>query len=386
MTLVGIIVLQRFAIPIGGPGVSLAFVLTLVVVLVLAVTGGLVHDLTRVLLFTAATAACGVAAWLYTLGGHQISTASFFLLIVVYLPWLFRVPESRGRQAGAAWLSRLFIRTMLAAAAVAVLQMVTQLLDVWTYVDPIKANVAEPYLLAAYNTSIPIEYASPIVKSQAFVFLEPSFLSQFLGLAIILGILTRIPLWQLGLLGVAMFCTYSGTGIILLAVGVVLILLRSPRSIRPSMIVLAAVALTALLLSPYAAPLLNRTSEAGDNSSSLSLRFVIPYEQVAAGLEQEPQRYLRGAGPGASERVLESDREGSGLAVVYTVAPKLLFEYGMLAGSLFLLFFLVTLLRRGPYRVIPGSLIVMLGFLSGSLLQPHVLLVAWLLSAVWARE
>jgi len=29
---------------------------------------------------------------------------------------------------------------------------------------------------------------------------------------------------------------------------------------------------------------------------------------------------------------------------------------------------------------------VMLLFLSGSLLQPHTLLIAWLLSAVWSRE
>ena len=33
-----------------------------------------------------------------------------------------------------------------------------------------------------------------------------------------------------------------------------------------------------------------------------------------------------------------------------------------------------------------GLLVVMLGFLSGSLLQPHSLLLAWLLTAVWARE
>lgn len=217
-------------------------------------------------------------------------------------------------------------------------------------------------------------------------FLEPSFLSQFLGFALILAILQRAPLWQLGILGLATFCTYSGTGMILLAVGLVIILARAPRAIRPSMIIIGAVGVTALMLSPYAEPLLNRSGEATDSTSSLSLRFVAPYQQVAAGLEQEPLRYLTGAGPGASERVLESAREGSGLAVVYTIIPKVIFEYGLLAGTLFLTFLAVTLFRRPPGPVVPTALAIMLALLSGSLLQPHTILIAWLLSAVWARE
>jgi hypothetical protein len=182
-----------------------------------------------------------------------------------------------------------------------------------------------------------------------------------------------------------MFCTYSGTGIVLFAVGLMVVLVRAPRAIRPSMVAIGAVGIAALLLSPYAEPLLDRTDEASDSSSSLSLRFVAPYQQVASGLEQEPWRYLIGSGPGASERVLESARDGSGLAVVYTIIPKVIFEYGFLAGSLFLTFLAVALFRRPPAPIVPLALAVMLALLSGSLLQPHTILLAWLLSAVWAR-
>ena len=379
------IALQRFALPLGSDGISMTLAVGLLCVSALVLSGGLVHDTTRLILFAAAAAACGLATWLVTMHSGEASVNSFLLLVVVYLPWLFRVPDAKGREVGASWLSGLFVKIMLAFALVAIAQMVTQVAGLWRYQDPLE-KLPQKLLLADYNTTIPIEYLSPIMKSQGFLFLEPSFLSQFLAVAILVGVMRRVALWQLVVCGLAMVCTYSGTGMVLLAAGLVAILVRSPRQIRPSMVALAALGVVALLVSPYAAPLLSRTAEVSDSTSSLSLRFVEPYLQVAQGLEASPGRYLIGAGSGTAERLLENDREGSGLAVVYTVAPKLLFEYGMLAGSLFLMFFLVTLLRRGPYRVIPGSLVVMLGFLSGSLLQPHSLLLAWLLTAVWARE
>lgn len=152
------------------------------------------------------------------------------------------------------------------------------------------------------------------------------------------------------------------------------------------MVLLAVVTATIFVLSPYAEPLLERTDEVETSDSSLSLRFVAPYREVVNGLSQEPVRYLVGAGPGSAERVLENAREGSGLAVVYTVVPKIIFEYGLIGGSLFLAFFLATILRRPRSAVLPGTLAVMLLFLSGSLLQPHTLLIAWLLAAVWSPD
>ena len=127
-------------------------------------------------------------------------------------------------------------------------------------------------------------------------------------------------------------------------------------------------------------------NRASNSASSLSLRFVLPYDQVAQGLSEDPGRYLVGAGPGSAERLLENARQGTGLAVVYTIAPKVIFEYGVPAGVLFLIFLGCCLFRGPPHRVVPGALVVMLGLLSGSLLQPHTLLVAWLLSVVWSRD
>ena len=127
-----VIVGQRFALPIGDEGVSVTLVLALIAVLILVVSGGLTHDLARVGLFLLATAACGLTAWLHTLSGDAVSTNSFFLLLVIYVPWLFRVPDDRGRQIGAKWLVGLYLRVMVAIGVIAIVQMVVQVLGLWT--------------------------------------------------------------------------------------------------------------------------------------------------------------------------------------------------------------------------------------------------------------
>lgn len=386
ITLVLVLLLQRFALPVGTEGISITLAVALVVLSALVLTGQLVHDLPRLVLFALSVAVCGVVTWISGLGNVDVSLGSFLLLAVVYVPWVFRVPDAATSRHGSAVLANTYVTFMVVAAVVAVLQLVSQLVGVWVYHDPLAETVPQEWLLSQYNTSIPTEYASPIYKSQAFVFLEPSFLSQFLALALIVGIVRRVAWWKLLVLGLAMFCTYSGTGIVLLALGLLIVLFRTPRRIRPGFVVFGVVAVAVIASSPFAAPLLGRTSETSNSGSSLSLRFVQPYQGVVEGLADEPERYLVGAGPGSAERLLENDRHGAGLAVVYTIVPKVYFEYGLVAGSAFLAFLGLALYRRPPAPVVPGALVIMLGLLSGSLLQPHTLLVAWLLTVVWGRE
>ena len=90
-----------------------------------------------------------------------------------------------------------------------------------------------------------------------------------------------------------------------------------------------------------------------------------------------------GAGPGASERLLESGRYAGGQAVVYTIAPKMAFEYGLIAAVIFVGFLLVSILRGPPIPVLPTVVAFMVLLLSGSLLQPHTILTAWMLTSLW---
>jgi hypothetical protein len=279
---------------------------------------------------------------------------------------------------------RTFVRLMVVTAVIGGLQMLAQLLLGWRYEDYLASWLPSEFLVVNFNTANQIAYDNPIVKANAFYFLEPSFLCQFCALALIISLLLRAPAWQPLLLGLGMAATLSGTGILLLVGGVIVLFLRVPSRIKPSYLIAGILGLIIIFQTPAAGILLDRRSEASQQNSSGSLRFVQPYTEVAAGLAEDPDRYLVGAGAGSSERLLESTRGGGqGVAVVYSIAPKLGFEYGLIAAVIFVVFLLVSILRGPPVPALPSSIIVMIFFLSGSLLQPHTILTAWLLTSIW---
>jgi hypothetical protein len=374
---------QRFVLPLGATPIGVPLVAAYAGVLLLRVRGGLRYNRVRTELFLLAAGALLIVTWANTFEGSGWSLNSLLLLLVLYLPWVFCISPQYADQMRV--LLRGFVRLMVAAAATALAQMTTQLAGVWAYEDYIDTFVPPDWLAQGYNTSFPMTYNSPIYKANAFLFLEPSFLCQFLALGILVGLLIKAPAWQLLLLGLGMACTLSGTGILLLIAGLVLLLLRYRQAIRPSYVIAGALALLVIFQTPAAPFLLDRRDETTQQGSSGYLRFVQPYTEVIAGLDAEPERYVIGAGPGSADRLLESGLGGKGEAVVYTIAPKIVFEYGLVAGTVFVAFLLVSVLRGPPLRVLPGAMIVMIFFLSGSLLQPHTIITAWVLTSIWGR-
>lgn len=371
---------QRFVLPIGFP-IAIPLIATYLAVLLLRLRGGVRYNRVRTELYVLAAAAVVLASWISLRSGTEVSVNSLFLLLILYLPWVFCLASPFSDLVTT--LLRRFVWLMVLAASVGVLQMGAQLAGVWAYQDLVELVVPEAWLLADYNTTFPIAYESPIIKSNAFLFLEPSFLCQFCALALIVGILVRAPAWQLLILGLGMASTLSGTGILLLVVGSILIVIRDPRRIRPVYIITGVIGLIAVFLTPAAEMLLERTGETSQQGSSGYLRFVQPYTEVINGLSEKPERYLVGAGPGTSDRLLESDRGRAGEAVVYTIAPKLAFEYGLIAAVLFMAFMLVSISRGPPLPALAGAVIFMIFILSGSLLTPHTVATAWLLTSLW---
>jgi hypothetical protein len=211
-------------------------------------------------------------------------------------------------------------------------------------------------------------------------------MSQYCAIAVLIGLTLRVRAWKLLVLVAGLASAVSGTGVILLLIGLVLQLLRAPRVIRPTYAVAGALALALVLVSPVASYLLNRTGEVSQQQSSGYSRFIAPYEQANKGLEKEPERYLVGGGPGSVDRVLPSNRTGAGTVVLYGVIPKLTFEYGIVAGGLFLIFLVVGMVDGAPFRVLPGAFLVMTFFLSGGLLQPQTAYLAWVFTGLGSSE
>jgi hypothetical protein len=382
--LIVVVVGQRFSIPFGSAPIALPLIASFVGILLLRLRGGIQYNRVRTELYIAAGAVIVACAWFTSWRGDNVSLNSLGLLLVIYLPWVFCVATQFSDLVIP--LLRTFVRLMVFSAIVGCVQMVAQLLLGWKYEDYLETWVPEEWLTQGFNTSYQLAWNNPVTKANSFYFLEPSFLCQYLALALIISLLIRAPAWQALVLGVGMAATLSGTGILLLVVGIAMLFVLVPNRIRPSYLVAGILGLAIVFSTPAADILLDRRDETSQEGSSGYIRFVQPFTEVSTGLAEDPTRYVVGAGAGASDRLLESSaKDGDGAAVVYGIAPKMAFEYGLIAAVLFVAFLLVSILRGPPLPVLPTSVIIMIFFLSGSLLQPHTVMLAWILTSIWGR-
>ncbi|MPQ97956.1 hypothetical protein GB931_08470 [Modestobacter sp. I12A-02628] len=374
------LVTQRLGLPLTAGSVSLSLPITYVAVVVLLVRRRLTVSRLRLELFVLAATACLAAVAWVSLDGVSYSMTSLLLLIAVYVPWTLRSTD--GDTTGLVHAANVFLHSMLVLAAVGIVQLGSQLVGVWSYRDYLADVVPEDLFIPIYNTNIPLLFGSSSFKANAFVMIEPSFLSQFCALAVVIGLMTHVRAWKILVLCGGLASAVSGTGIVLLLAGVLLLLLRAPQRIRISHVVAAAVVVLITLLGPTAPLLLGRTGEVSQTNSSGNTRFVTPYTSAVERLESEPGLYLAGGGPGMSDGVAATPGQ---IGANFTIVPKLVLEYGLLAGGLFTLFLLFCLLDGVPWRVVPGTVVVMLFFLSGALLQPQTAFIAWILTGLGAH-
>ena len=380
LLVVTLVLFQRFVVP--GPAISIAVPIVLVVLVVLGVRGHIVADLTRTGLYIAAMIACMLAALLSsTWFGLEMSLNSLALLAVVYLPFCCRLGPELGARLPE--VLELFQRLMLAAATVCIAQWGAQLAG-WEFRDLL--DVVPPQWLAStieFNLSYPLYYGSSINKSNGVVFLEPSFASQFLALAIIVQLLLGRARWRLVLFGVALLTTLSGTGMLLLSVGLAVLAMRrgGQWTVKASMAV--AVVVVVVSATPAGSLIAERFSEGSQPGSSGHARFVAPYENVLTAVSSDVRALFLGRGAGSVTRDVQFFNP-LGIPANYAAVPKLVGEYGLPAALLFLAFVLTVFLWRVPSITLALMSCMLYFVLSSSLLQAPIIYVCWLLTGLWA--
>jgi hypothetical protein len=321
--LVSTLFLTRFALTLGERELSLPLVVMLLGSVFLIVTGAVQVSQTRVLLFCAAMAAMLIAT---VLGGSvRVSWASYLNVVVVYACYLAVAPDDREFERAVA-----LFRTMVLMVAIAgILQFFGQLVvkgpTLFTFVGIFPAQI----ISHGFNYVIPVPGLGGLNKSNGFFLVEPSSLSQLAALAIIIELEFFKPSWRLGVFGLALMLSFSGTGLLLFAAIVPLYMLR--RGWGGVLLVAAPAALFAaiVLAGPKLAVLLDRLSEFGSDQSSGFARFLSPFYLFNEYLFPRLDTTLFGMGPGAIEPYFK-------LASYQIHDPtwgKLIFEYG-LAGAL----------------------------------------------------
>src|ERR1700754_1233750 len=79
-------------------------------------------------------------------------------------------------------------------------------------------NLPTSIAIKGFDFLVPLYWLSPDFKSNGIFFAEPSLLSQFLAIGVVAEVVSRARLYRLTTLGGGLFCSYSGTGMIMLAI------------------------------------------------------------------------------------------------------------------------------------------------------------------------
>lgn len=363
--LVVVVVLQRIAVSPAGNEIPVIIPVLLAGLVVGLIRGRLGVDRTNatllvILLVTALTATLALMS-----RGSLPSVLSLGLMIAIYLPMAFR---SFGGALTTALVAKAFLCLMAVAAALSLLQFGLQYVGV-PNVDWFTELIPSQFLVHGFSPNAPIFYGSELRRSNAFFFLEPSFLSLFLGVAVLVAVRTGRGPALLSLLLAGMVPTLAGNGIIVLVPGL-LVTLLSPlrRNLLPLVPGLVATVIVGAA-TPLGARYLGRSTEAGSSGSSASFRFVQPYESLLPPSFETPFQALFGHGASSSDPYL--DTRGL-IDVTRPIVPKVLFEYGLLGAVGIILVLLVVFVAglRGRLWLIgllPAYFVINASFLQAEL-------------------
>lgn len=354
--------LQRFGFPLGDSAIALGLLVTLATMGLMAVRGLLQVDTARLALFAMVAAAAAVSA---AVNPSTASATSYLLFVALYVPFVFVTTTDR-----AFFLAtlRTFQNLVFVCAVLGVVQFLAQFVIHAEVLFTFKGLLPDAILMPGFNTAVPLTYGAALMKSNGFLLLEPSIFSQLLALALLVEILFFGRLLRLALFGLALPLSYSGTGILLLAVFLPLVVLH-----RRAVGLMIAGAVGVVVLIPFSGALqldiiLQRAGELQSTQTSGFARFVSAIWLLRDFVIDHTPALFFGLGPGSITGVLHS--------VPYEAHDptwgKLLFEYGIVGTLVFAVFFLASIFVGAHSKWLSGFLLFGFLFFGGVLLDPRV--------------
>lgn len=354
------IITQRLTLIQGERPVPVALVVYLLAAILLYMRKGVM--IRRGLLMGVLTVVCLLILTTVSTS-REVSYNSLSYLLILYLPFAFATSEGTPGAPVSNDGYRWFSNMMCCFAVIAMYQFGSQAFLHIPYSDPL-AVLPKDFTMTNYEVSYPIQYGSPIYKSNGYLFLEPSFLSQFLALALLIEILMFRRFWAVVLQILALATTFSGTGLLLIAITLPFAVIVNLHNRRVALLgIVATVAIVGAVLSNPA--VLKRSGEMNDSRSSASIRFNTPYERMTELSFENASSLLLGYGPGSADRLKVDDRIAN-----FPAIPKAVIEYGLIGGVPLLLLIAVRIFMGVGSLPIAVGLFCMQFFLSGALLQP----------------
>jgi hypothetical protein len=368
--------LSKFSVPpFGAMGLALVTPLLLLVAVGGFVSGLMVLHLRRALAFALMI---GTLLLLQVFAADGFSLGSMALLIVAHLPYVFQQRRSeRPRDE----ILRYFQQLAMVIAVLGIAQYCLQFLLGPALSFPIENLVPGDLTVAKYNKEAILHYGSEVRRANGVFMIEPSLFSQLMAIGLVTELVTRKRLACMAVLATAMLVSYSGTGLMLLAVCLVFEGVAQRRwAILAASAVLGVliVALGIVADVPMITNLVHRSSEFGSANSSGAQRFVGGFTLFEEMLWPEPLRAFFGYGAGSL--VGYAAKSPTRLAEMFLF--KAVFEYGLVGAGAYFGFLGYCIFTAAAPRVLRVAVCV--AIMIGGMFTPfgHILACGLLL---WPR-
>ena len=349
--------LQRFGVPFGDQALNIVGPIGLLIAVAGLLSGVLALQRGRLLIYLLLLTLVAVDMMYNSVGlpayNAQTSTPSIlqFLGITGFAIFVFAEPMDEEE------FFRLINKFMLMIAVAGIIQFFIQFagVQIFSFTGFLPASMlAETFWNMQISTGI-----GELYKSNGFFLVEPSVMSQFMAMAIIIEMLYFRRLLYLSLLGLGFVLAFSGTGGLVLFGFVLAVALRlGLRGLMVAVLLLlfgAVAAGAVMFISPgIADTVAGRLSEFSTPGTSGFNRFVTPFWLISDALKEYPMSALFGIGGGTSEHLT--------VAYDYNVNTpiKIALEYGFPVLTMYFALFLVaTRTPRQSVLVVPAFVLLM---------------------------
>ena len=308
-----------------------------------------------------------------------VSLPSYSLLLVLYFPVFFRMRQTQVAAEAYSLAIGCFLSASRVLAVIGIVQFAAQFLIRSPFIFDISPLFPQ-FLLTTGNFNTVID-AGGFFKANGLFQREPSGLSGWMAIAIIVEYANRRRIWNLALYSAAILCSFSGTGMLILLFAYLLPM--NLKDLLRGIFFLLVGSLVFLIVDTYLVDgyFSGRATEFARVGTSAYARFVAPMQVVLGGM-QSTDTLIFGNGPGTyrpSVSVLSAPWE-----IHDPTWAKLIFEYG-LVGTFSAFGFMIAALSsaRGPVELKVGYFYAWLAS-GGQLLAQNFLASIFILLALWS--
>jgi len=353
----GPLILTTYFAKIGSPAGPASVPISLYGILALmalgVVTSRLVIDLKRLAAFIMVM---GFLGSVMVLRGDDWSLTSFLMMACLYATYTVSLKSptynvKRGLE--------FFLNVSAVIAICGISQFFLQFVIGPKLAFPIDYYLAD-FLVEDYMFLNVLYYGSTVHKPNGIFLLEASFFSQLLAIAVLAELLSSNRLPRLLLYLTGMVVSYSGTGIIILAVTMPLLIIAKKRwdlmLLGLGALVMAGVLFETLNLDIF----LERATEFSNPNSSGFMRFVGAYYMFDQFLWVDQMRALLGYGAG----VFKDFEVRTDLPVHESALTKIVFEFGVVGAVLNIGFLVFCLAHSSAPGILKLGVAVMF-FMAG---------------------